>query len=116
MWRVAHRREAGAARPSGYGHRMHPERVETGPNITVTRGDLNELGFSGIINRLRCDACCGSSANFLHLMAQLRHVHTEVFRCLHLGYAAILDQAHSLKLNSRVNFRLSVTNLQSQNT
>jgi hypothetical protein len=34
----------------------------------------------------------------LHPIAQLRCVDTEVFRRLHIGYAPILDQAHSLKL------------------
>src|SRR5262244_3848324 len=34
----------------------------------------------------------------LHPIAQLRHMHAEVLRCLNIGHASILDQAHSLKL------------------
>src|SRR5262249_38824678 len=34
----------------------------------------------------------------LHPIAQLRHMHAEVLRSLHIGHASLLDQAHSLKL------------------
>src|SRR5215471_15662459 len=34
----------------------------------------------------------------LHPIAQLRHMHAQVLRSLHIGHASILDQAHSLKL------------------
>src|SRR5262249_53425168 len=43
-------------------------------------------------------ACCGSSANFFTPIAQLRRVNVQVLRCLHIGHASVLDQAHSLKL------------------
>jgi len=45
----------------------------------------------------------------LHSLSQLRCADTKVLRHLHIGYAPILDQAHRLSLNSRVNFRLSMT-------
>src|SRR5262249_43531675 len=34
----------------------------------------------------------------LHPIAQLRRVNVQVLRCLHIGHASILDQAHGLKL------------------
>jgi hypothetical protein len=34
----------------------------------------------------------------LHPIAQLRGMHTNVLRCLRIRHAALLDQAHSLKL------------------
>src|SRR5437016_9774241 len=34
----------------------------------------------------------------LHPIAQLRHMHAQVLRSLHIGHASLLDQAHSLKL------------------
>jgi hypothetical protein len=34
----------------------------------------------------------------LHPIAQLRHMHAQVLRNLHIGHASLLDQAHSLKL------------------
>src|ERR1700730_8698968 len=34
----------------------------------------------------------------LHPIAQLRGMHTKVLRCLRIRHAALLDQAHSLKL------------------
>src|SRR5437868_3772119 len=34
----------------------------------------------------------------LHPIAQLRHMHAQVLRSLHIGHASFLDQAHSLKL------------------
>src|SRR3954447_18920445 len=34
----------------------------------------------------------------LHPIAQLRHMHVQVLRCLNIRYAPILDQAHRLKL------------------
>src|SRR5947208_9542037 len=34
----------------------------------------------------------------LHPIAQLRHMHVQVLRSLHIGHASLLDQAHSLKL------------------
>ena len=34
----------------------------------------------------------------LHPVAQLRHMHAQVLRSLHIGHASLLDQAHSLKL------------------
>src|SRR5262245_54905329 len=34
----------------------------------------------------------------LHPIAQLRHMHAQVLRSLHIGHATLLDQAHSLKL------------------
>jgi hypothetical protein len=41
----------------------------------------------------------------------------EILRRLHIRYAPTLDQAHRLSLNSRVNFRRSMTHLQlHQNT
>src|SRR6478672_10364246 len=33
----------------------------------------------------------------LHPIAQLRHMHAQVLRSLHIGHASLLDQAHSLK-------------------
>src|SRR5262249_23168518 len=33
-----------------------------------------------------------------HPIAQLRRVNVQVLRCLNIGHASILDQAHSLKL------------------
>src|SRR5215210_7510358 len=38
------------------------------------------------------------AGKLLHPIAQLRHVHAQVLRRLHVGDAAILDQAHRLKL------------------
>src|SRR6266481_6161307 len=34
----------------------------------------------------------------LHPIAQLRHMHAQVLRSLHIGHASLLDQPHSLKL------------------
>src|SRR5262249_47886066 len=34
----------------------------------------------------------------LYPIAQLRRVNVQVLRCLHIGHASVLDQAHSLKL------------------
>src|SRR5262249_28578744 len=34
----------------------------------------------------------------LYPIAQLRRVNVQVLRCLHMGHASVLDQAHSLKL------------------
>src|SRR5215470_3469974 len=34
----------------------------------------------------------------LHPVAQLRCVNVQILRCLHIGHASILDQAHGLKL------------------
>src|SRR5947207_4912981 len=34
----------------------------------------------------------------LHPITQLRHMHAQVLRRLHIGHASLLDQAHSLKL------------------
>src|SRR5438874_13813878 len=34
----------------------------------------------------------------LHPITQLRHMHAQVLRRLHIGHAPLLDQAHSLKL------------------
>src|SRR5437867_12271662 len=35
--------------------------------------------------------------SLLHPIAQLRHMHAQVLRSLHIGHASLLDQAHSLK-------------------
>ena len=34
------------------------------------------------------------SSTLLHAIAQLRCMNAKVLRCLHIGYASILDQAH----------------------
>src|SRR5437016_10156877 len=34
----------------------------------------------------------------LHPITQLRHMHAQVLRRLHIGHASLLDQAHGLKL------------------
>ena len=53
----------------------------------------------------------------LHPVAQLRRSYAQVLSRLNIRDAAILDRAHTLSLNSRANFRLSVTHLQfRQNT
>jgi hypothetical protein len=38
-------------------------------------------------------------------------VHTQIARSLHISYAALLDQLHSLSLNSRGNLRRSMSHL-----
>src|SRR5438128_1278155 len=43
-------------------------------------------------------AFCNSSSFFAVPIAQLRHMHAQVLRSLHIGHASLLDQAHSLKL------------------
>jgi hypothetical protein len=52
-----------------------------------------------------------------HPVAQHRLVHTQIARSLHISYAALLDQLHSLKLELASKPRRSTTHLQfHQNT
>jgi hypothetical protein len=58
-------------------------------------------------------ACCGSFRQLLHPVAQLRRMHAQVLRRLHIRYPPILIRHTTSSLKSRVNFRLSMTHLRS---
>jgi len=50
-------------------------------------------------------------SKILDPFAQLRVMYAKIVRGLRYRHTTILDQLHSLKLDSRVNFRLPMTHL-----
>src|SRR5260370_36657911 len=63
--------------------------------LALETRDLKLLRLHLAVARKRMFRIVGE---LLHPITQLRHMHAQVLRSLHIGHASLLDQAHSLKL------------------
>src|SRR5260370_38365149 len=64
-------------------------------DLALETRDLELLRLHLAVARKRMFRIVGE---LLHPIAQLRHMHAQVLRSLHIGHPSILDQTHSLKL------------------